>query len=47
MLALGMTRVLARPWLRARLALASGLLVVGFGVLTVARGLTAGVPHVH
>jgi len=48
MLALGVTRVLARPAVRARLSTAAGVLVIGFGALTVARGI--GLPaagHVH
>jgi hypothetical protein len=46
MLAVGTTRVLARPALRARLSLASGILVVGFGVVTLLRGVLGGAGHV-
>jgi sulfite exporter TauE/SafE len=46
MLALGVARVLARPSVRARLTVASGLLVVAFGLVTLARGLDL-VPHGH
>jgi len=44
MLAVGVARALARPALRARLSAASGVLVLLFGALTVARGLDL-VPH--
>lgn len=44
MLALGVARVLARPAVRARLSLASGLLVIIFGLVTLLRGLDL-VPH--
>ncbi len=44
MLGLGLTRVLARPSLRARLSLASGVLVIAFGAVTVLRGLDL-LPH--
>ncbi len=44
MLALGMTRVLARPLVRARLSTAAGVLVIGFGVVTLLRGLDL-LPH--
>ncbi len=50
MLALGITgRLFARPALRARLAFASGLLVLAFGGLTLVRGLLggAGESHLH
>lgn len=46
MLALGLARVLARPMVRARLTRLSALLVLGFGVLTIARGLDL-LPHAH
>jgi sulfite exporter TauE/SafE len=42
MLALGASGALVRPALRARLGLVAGLLVVGFGLLTLARGLLPG-----
>jgi hypothetical protein len=42
MLALGTTGALAAPRLRARFGVASGLLVILLGVLTVVRGLAAG-----
>jgi sulfite exporter TauE/SafE len=45
MLALGLTGLLARPALRARLSLASGLLVVALGLVTLLRGLDL-LPHV-
>jgi len=48
MLALGVTRVLARPAVRRYLSTAAGVLVIAFGALTVARGF--GLPaagHVH
>ncbi len=44
MLALGSAGILARPAVRRRLSLASGLLIVGFGILTVLRGLDL-LPH--
>jgi sulfite exporter TauE/SafE len=44
MLALGLTGLLARPGVRARLSLASGLLVVALGVVTLLRGLDV-LPH--
>lgn len=47
MLALGVTRVLARPALRARLSLIAGVLVVGFGVVTLLRGVLPGAAHLH
>jgi hypothetical protein len=47
MLAMGMTRVLARPALRARLALVAGVVVVVFGVVSLARGLVPGMEHLH
>lgn len=47
MLSLGLTRVLARPLVRARLSLASGCLVIAFGVVTVLRGFDVFSMHVH
>jgi hypothetical protein len=49
MLALGVTRVLARPAVRARLSTAAGVLVVVFGALTLARGVGGHLAggHVH
>jgi hypothetical protein len=47
MLVMGMTRVLARPALRARLALVAGVLVVVFGVVTLLRGVVPGMGHLH
>jgi hypothetical protein len=44
MLAVGTTHALVGARGRARLALVAGLLVVGFGVLTLLRGLDA-LPH--
>lgn len=44
MLAVGLSRVLARPAIRARLSLLAGVLVLGFGVLTILRGFDL-VPH--
>jgi len=44
MLALGLARVLARPLVRERLALLSGVLVILFGVLTMLRGFDLA-PH--
>jgi sulfite exporter TauE/SafE len=44
MLALGMTGLLARPTLRARLSLASGVVVIVLGVITLLRGLDL-LPH--
>jgi sulfite exporter TauE/SafE len=46
MLGLGMTRALARPDVRARLTFVAGVLVVGFGVVTILRGLGVA-PHHH
>lgn len=46
MLTLGIARVLARPDVRARLALLAGVLVVGFGVVTILRGFGM-VMHQH
>lgn len=46
MLVLGLARVLARPLVRARLTRLSAVLVLGFGVLTIARGLDL-LPHAH
>ena len=47
MLTLGIARVLARPDVRARLSLLAGLLVVGFGVVTMLRGFGVAIPHHH
>jgi sulfite exporter TauE/SafE len=47
MLTLGIARVLARPDVRARLSLLAGLLVVGFGVVTMLRGFGVAMPHHH
>jgi sulfite exporter TauE/SafE len=44
MLSLGVSRVLARPAVRARLSTLAGVLVIAFGVLTVLRGLDL-LPH--
>jgi uncharacterized protein len=44
MLALGVSRVLARPAIRARLSTFAGVLVIAFGVMTVLRGLDL-LPH--
>ncbi len=44
MLALGVTRMLAAPGVRARLSLAAGVLVVFFGVVTILRGFDV-LPH--
>ncbi len=44
MLSLGVTRALTRPLVRARLSTVAGVLVIGFGVLTLLRGLDL-VPH--
>ena len=44
MLTLGVSRVLARPAVRARLSMLAGILVIGFGVVTVLRGLDL-LPH--
>jgi len=44
MLALGVTRVLARPLVRARLTAVAGIMVVLFGGMTVLRGLDL-LPH--
>ena len=46
MLALGLTRVLARPAVRARLSTVAGVLVIVFGAVTLARGF-GGASHVH
>jgi sulfite exporter TauE/SafE len=46
MLALGLARVLARPALRARLSLMSGVVVIVFGVVTLLRGFDV-LPHRH
>jgi uncharacterized protein len=47
MLALGLTRALARPAVRARLSAVSGAVVIGFGVLTLLRGLELLPHHFH
>jgi uncharacterized protein len=49
MLSLGVARKLAHPRVRARLALASGFLVIAFGAMTVLRGLGVDphAGHVH
>ena len=54
MLVLGVARVLARPAVRARLSLVSGVLIIAFGVITLLRGLDlfahgghGGHGHVH
>jgi len=44
MMAVGLARVLAQPALRARLTVASGVLVIVFGAMTVLRGLDL-LPH--
>ena len=44
MLSLGVAGVLARPGVRARLSVASGALIIAFGVLTVLRGFDV-LPH--
>ncbi len=44
MLSLGVAGFLARPTVRARLSALSGVLIIGFGVLTLLRGLDA-LPH--
>lgn len=44
MLAVGLARVLARPTVRRRLSLASGVLIIAFGAITVLRGLDL-LPH--
>jgi sulfite exporter TauE/SafE len=46
MLALGLTRALARPGIRAPLARAAGVLVIALGLVTVLRGLGP-VGHAH
>ena len=46
MLGLGIARVFARPNVRARLSLLAGVLVVGFGVVTVLRAFGVA-PHHH
>lgn len=46
MLAVGTTHAVVGARVRARLALVAGLLVLGFGVLTLLRGLDA-LPHGH
>jgi sulfite exporter TauE/SafE len=47
MLALGTARVLAGPRLRAQLARTAGILVVVFGLVTLARGLWPEAGHLH
>jgi sulfite exporter TauE/SafE len=47
MLLMGTTPLPASLWRRRRFALASGLLVAGFGVLTLLRGVLPGAVHVH
>jgi sulfite exporter TauE/SafE len=49
MLSLGVAGILARPGVRARLSVASGVLIIAFGVLTVLRGFDAlgHVGHAH
>jgi hypothetical protein len=44
MLALGVTRILAAPRVRARLSLLAGVLVIAFGAVTILRGFDL-VPH--
>jgi sulfite exporter TauE/SafE len=44
MLSLGLARTLARPSVRARLSLASGVLIIVFGLLTLLRGFDV-LPH--
>jgi hypothetical protein len=44
MVAVGTAGVLARPRVRAQLSQLSGLLVVGFGAMTLLRGF-ASLPH--
>ena len=44
MLSLGVAGILARPSVRARLSVASGVLIIAFGVLTVLRGFDV-LPH--
>jgi sulfite exporter TauE/SafE len=46
MLALGLARVLARPVVRLRLTRASAVLVLAFGLVTLARGADL-LPHAH
>jgi sulfite exporter TauE/SafE len=45
MLSLGVAGILARPGVRARLSVASGVLVISFGVLTLLRGIDV-FPHI-
>ena len=47
MLGLGLARALARPAVRARVGLASGVLVVVFGLVTLLRGVVPDGGHVH
>lgn len=44
MLSLGLARALARPSVRARLSLASGVLIIAFGLITLLRGFDI-LPH--
>jgi uncharacterized protein len=44
MLTLGVSRVLTRPAVRARLSMLAGVLVIGFGVVTLLRGFDL-IPH--
>ena len=44
MLALGISRVLAQPRVRVRLSVLAGILVLGFGAVTILRGLDL-LPH--
>jgi sulfite exporter TauE/SafE len=47
MLALGSGRALLRPRWRAHLSRLAGVLVVGFGLLTLLRGILPATMHVH
>ena len=47
MLAVGLAGWFARPRVRASLSFASGLLVLGFGLVTLARGVVPHALHVH
>ncbi len=47
MLSLGVARTIARPATRARLSLASGLLVIAFGIVTLLRGFDLLSHHLH
>jgi hypothetical protein len=44
MLSLGLARTLARPSVRAKLSLASGILIIAFGLITLLRGFDM-LPH--